>query len=135
LLRLFFYIIHSSFENNPSKLSNKINELKAKFEKARGILSTVPGIDMSQSEQQDYYETLLKQYKREHELLNSYKEMCKFDITQLEQQPDNETVLKNLATSMTNTAANNAESSSGSSLANNVDIFDSIKTNQNTDSS
>jgi len=41
-----------SFENNPSKLGNKINELKMKFDSARSILSNLPGIDMSYTEQQ-----------------------------------------------------------------------------------
>ena len=76
-----------SFENNPSKLGNKINELKTKFDSARTILTTLPGIDMSYTEQQEYYETLLKQYKREKELLESYKEICQFDINQLEKGP------------------------------------------------
>lgn len=47
----------------------------------------MPGIDMNLSEQQNYYEVLLKQYKRETELFNSYKEMCKFDVSQLESPP------------------------------------------------
>ena len=68
-------------------MGNKINDLKLKFEKARTILSTVSGIEMSHTEQLDYYQTLLKQYKHENELLTSYKEMCNFDISQLEQQP------------------------------------------------
>ena len=68
-------------------MGNKIGELKVKFDKARTILSTVPGIDMSHTEQLDYYQTLLKQYKHENELLTSYKEMCNFDISQLEQEP------------------------------------------------
>ncbi len=68
-------------------MGGKIGELKVKFDKARQILSTIPGIDMSHTEQLDYYQTMLKQYKRENELLTSYKEMCDFDISQLEQQP------------------------------------------------
>ena len=68
-------------------MGSKIGELKVKFDKARSILSTMPGIDMSHTEQLDYYQTLLKQYKRENELLNSYKDICGFDISQLEQQP------------------------------------------------
>lgn len=59
-----------------------------KFEKARSILSNIPGIDMSHTEQQEYYQTLLKQYKRENELFNSYKDMCKFDISKLDRMPD-----------------------------------------------
>lgn len=68
-------------------MGGKIGELKVKYDKARQILSTIPGIDMSHTEQLDYYQTMLKQYKRENELLTSYKEMCDFDISQLEQQP------------------------------------------------
>jgi hypothetical protein len=102
-----FHKNNISFENNPSKLGNKINELKLKFEKARQMLAAVPGIDMSHTEQQEYYETLLKQYKHEHELLNSYKEMCKFDVTQLEQQPDDETVLKSISNGSNNSNENN----------------------------
>ncbi|CAF0849208.1 unnamed protein product [Brachionus calyciflorus] len=78
------YEVMKSFENNPSKLGSKINELKAKFEKARALLENIPGIDMSHSEQLEYHQNLLKQYKKENELLNSYKEICKFDITKLE---------------------------------------------------
>ena len=78
-------ILLFSFENNPSKLGSKLHELKAKFEKARALLENIPGIDMSHSEQQEYHQNLLKQYKKENELLNSYKEICKFDITKLEQ--------------------------------------------------
>ena len=74
-----------SFESaNQSKLTTRINELKAKFEKARSILATIPGIDMSQKEQEEYYLKLLKQYEQENELLQSYKDMCKFDIANLD---------------------------------------------------
>ena len=79
--------IKTSFENNPTKLGSKIGELKVKFDKARTNLSATPGIDMSHTEQIEYYQTLLKQYKNDNELLNSYKEMCDFDISRLEQQP------------------------------------------------
>ncbi len=72
---------------------------------------------MSHAEQQEYYETLLKQYKHEHDLLNSYKEMCKFDVAQLEQQPDDETVLKNLTT-----ASNNAMENSNLNKINHSDL-------------
>jgi hypothetical protein len=47
----------------------------------------MPGIDVSLSEQQSYYEDLLKQYKRETELFLSYKDMCKFDLNQLDTPP------------------------------------------------
>ncbi|RNA03133.1 mediator of RNA polymerase II transcription subunit 9 [Brachionus plicatilis] len=82
------YEVMKSFENNPSKLGPKINELKTKFEKARALLENIPGIDMSLSEQQEYYQNLLNQYKKENELLNSYKEMCTFDLSKLDQNPD-----------------------------------------------
>ena len=75
-----------SFETNPTKLGGKIGELKVKFDKARSILSTIQGVDMSHTEQLDYYQTLLKQYKRENELLASYKNMCDFDISKLDAQ-------------------------------------------------
>ena len=74
-----------SFENNPSKLGNKINELRGKFDKARSILAATPGLDMSEAEQKAYYETLLKQYYDEHSLLTSYKDMCKFDMSKLQE--------------------------------------------------
>ena len=51
------------------------------------MLTTMPGIDVSLSEQQSYYEDLLKQYKRETELFLSYKDMCKFDLNQLDTPP------------------------------------------------
>ena len=47
----------------------------------------MPGIDVSLSEQQSYYEDLLKQYKRETELFLSYKDNCKFDLNQLDTPP------------------------------------------------
>ena len=68
-------------------MTTRINELKAKFEKARGILATMPGIDMSQKEQEEYYLKLLKQYEQENELLQSYKDTCKFDIANLDNPP------------------------------------------------
>ncbi len=49
---------------------------------------------MSYSEQQEYYESLLKKYKTERELLESYKDMCKFDINDLDKEPS-ESYLKN----------------------------------------
>ncbi len=76
-----------SFENNPAKLGTKINELKVKFEKARSIVASLPGIDMSLKEQEAYYAELLQQYKRETELIESYKEMCRFDMQKLENMP------------------------------------------------
>ena len=81
------YDVLKCFENNPSKLSTKINDLKSKFERARSVLGTLPGIDMSLKEQESYYETLLKQYQRESELIESYKDMCKFDVSKLESGP------------------------------------------------
>lgn len=81
------YDVMKCFENNPSKLSNKINELKSKFDKSRTILTTMPGIDMSLIEQEEYYESLLKKYKKDKELLVSYKDICNFDISKLEQGP------------------------------------------------
>ena len=40
---------------------------------------------MSEAEQKAYYETLLKQYYDEHSLLTSYKDMCKFDMSKLQE--------------------------------------------------
>lgn len=78
-----------SFENNPNsqKLGNKINELKTKFDTARSLLTTLPGIDMSYKEQQEYYDSLQTKYTRERELLENYKTICKFDVTELEKGP------------------------------------------------
>lgn len=81
------YDVMKCFENNPSKLGNKINELKMKFDTARSTLATLPGIDMSYTEQQEYYESLLAQYKKEKQYLESYKDICKFDISDLEKGP------------------------------------------------
>ena len=79
------YISICSFESgNQAKLTTRINELKAKFEKARSVLATIPGIDMSQKEQEEYYLTLLKQYEQDNELLQSYKDTCKFDVANLD---------------------------------------------------
>jgi hypothetical protein len=84
-------------------LSSKINELKTKFEKARTVLTSMPGIDMSLSEQEAYYESLLKQYKHESDLIKSYKEMCKFDTSKLENVPNFEQdLMTNSATSSSN---------------------------------
>lgn len=91
------YDVMKCFENNPSKLGNKINELKSKFDSARSLLTTLPGIDMSYTEQQEYYESLLKKYKKEKELLESYKEICKFDIADLKKGPS-ESFLNNQET-------------------------------------
>lgn len=49
---------------------------------------------MSFTEQQEYYESLHKQFKREKELLESYKDICQFDINQLKKGPS-ESFLKN----------------------------------------
>ena len=92
--QIFFF---NSFENNPAKLGTKINDLKLKFEKARSVLSTLPGLDMSLKEQESYYETLLGQYKREIELIESYKDMCKFDTNKLENMPNAEATAAELA--------------------------------------
>ena len=45
----------------------------------------MPGIDMNQRDQEEYYISLIKQYEKENELLSSYKQMCKFDIDKLDQ--------------------------------------------------
>lgn len=45
---------------------------------------------MSLVEQQEYYESLLKKYKKDKELLVQYKELCQFDISQLEKGPSEE---------------------------------------------
>ena len=95
----------NSFENNPSKLGNRINELKMKFEKARLLVNTIPGIDMSHSEQIDYYETLLKQFKYETELLATYKDMCQFDLSRLNNQ-----AVENAASTSTSTTESNMKS-------------------------
>lgn len=58
-----------------------------KFDTARSTLATLPGIDMSYTEQQEYYESLLAQYKKEKQYLESYKDICKFDISDLEKGP------------------------------------------------
>ena len=56
----------------------------------------MPGIDMSYTEQQEYYESLLKQYKNEKERLESYKEMCKhIDISELEKGPSESYLMNN----------------------------------------
>lgn len=77
-----------SFENNCSKLGPRINDLKIKFEKTRALLENIPGIDMSLPEQQEYYQNLIDQYKKENELLNSYKDICTFNISKLDKNPD-----------------------------------------------
>ncbi len=62
--------------------------MRAKFEKARSILTATPGLDMSQAEQKVYYQTLLQIYHDEHSLLSSYKEICKFDMSKLQEIGD-----------------------------------------------
>ena len=42
---------------------------------------------MSFKEQQEYYDSLQNKYKRERELLENYKSICNFDITELEKGP------------------------------------------------
>lgn len=61
--------------------------MKTKFDAARSLLTTLPGIDMSYKEQQEYYDSLQTKYTRERELLEDYKSICKFDITELEKGP------------------------------------------------
>jgi hypothetical protein len=80
--------------------------LKAKFDKSRSILATMPGIDMSLMEQQEYYESLLKKYKKDKELLVSYKELCSFDISQLEKGPTEEFLSQNNAIPTSSTSSN-----------------------------
>lgn len=42
---------------------------------------------MSYKEQREYYDSLQTKYTRERELLEDYKSICKFDITELEKGP------------------------------------------------
>lgn len=42
---------------------------------------------MSYKEQQEYYDSLQTKYTRERELLENYKTICKFDVTELEKGP------------------------------------------------
>jgi hypothetical protein len=44
----------------------------------------MPGIEMSHTEQQEYYESLLKEYKQKTELLNKYKQLSAFDTSNIE---------------------------------------------------
>jgi hypothetical protein len=76
-----------------------------KFEKARLLLNTIPGIDMSHSEQIDYYESLLKQFKYENELLTTYKDMCQFDLSRLDKQ-----AVDNAASTSSSAGDSNAKS-------------------------
>ena len=72
-------------DKNPSKLNNKINELKNKFEKAKQVLNNMNGIQMSYIEQQEYYNSLLKQHEIKLQLLDKYKSTCKFDTAEIQQ--------------------------------------------------
>ncbi len=69
-----------SFDKNSNKLNNKISDLKSKFDKARSILSTTDGIDMSYMEQTESYNSLLNENKLKLDLLNQYKQLCEFQI-------------------------------------------------------
>lgn len=83
------YEVMKCFDKNSAKLNAKITDLKNKFDKARTLLNTMPGIDMSLTEQEQYYENLLKQYLLKNELLNSYKQSCNnFDMPKLEYDPN-----------------------------------------------
>jgi hypothetical protein len=83
------YEVMKCFDKNPAKLNAKITDLRNKFDKTRSLLNTMPGIDMSLTEQEQYYESLLKQYLLKNELLNSYKQSCSnFDMPKLEYDPN-----------------------------------------------
>lgn len=73
----------------------------------------MPGIDVSLSEQQAYYDDLLKQYKRESENFNFYKDMCKFDLDRLESDLSN----SNSGSSCSKTSSNNEATAMDSAAA------------------
>ena len=83
------------------------------------MLATMPGIDMSHTEQLDYYQELLKQYKRENELLSTYKDICTFDISKLEKEvtADDLTIIKQepQSTKTTQQIENNIDESTSES--------------------
>jgi hypothetical protein len=54
--------------------------LKAKFDKARALLSAANGIDMSYVEQVDKYNLLLNEYKLKVDLLDQYKRLADFQL-------------------------------------------------------
>jgi hypothetical protein len=86
-INIFFFVNILSFDKvdkNPSKLNNKLNELKNKFEKAKQVVNNMNGIQMSYIEQQEYYNSLLKQYELKLELLDSYKSTCSFDTSEIQ---------------------------------------------------
>ena len=82
------YEVVKSFDKvdkNPTKLNNKVTELKNKFEKAKQVINNMNGIQMSYIEQQEYYKSLLKQYELKLNLLENYKTACStFDTSEIQ---------------------------------------------------
>ena len=87
------YEVVKSFDKvdkNPAKLNSKVNELKGKFDKAKQVLNSMNGIQMSYIEQQEYYKSLLKQYDLKLELLENYKTACSsFDTSEIQGDNNN----------------------------------------------
>ena len=87
------YEVVKSFDKvdkNPAKLNSKVNELKGKFDKAKQVLNSMNGIQMSYIEQQEYYKSLLKQYELKLELLENYKTACSsFDTSEIQGDNNN----------------------------------------------
>lgn len=66
---------------------------------------------MSHTEQLDYYQELLKQYKRENELLSTYKDICSFDVGELEKEVTAEDLKKQETQSNAQANENNIDES------------------------
>lgn len=74
------YEIIRSFEKDSHDVTQKISELRQRFEVCREQINQLSGIDHSQAEQLQQIEILRQQVKLKNELLLKYKNLCNFDV-------------------------------------------------------
>ena len=70
----------SSVDKESGDTTAKINELRAKFQKAREQIEKLPGIEYSQEEQERQLEVLRKQLAVKSDLLLRYKNSPRLDL-------------------------------------------------------
>ncbi|XP_064636643.1 mediator of RNA polymerase II transcription subunit 9-like [Lineus longissimus] len=74
------YDIVKSIEKDSHEVPQKISDLKARFQKGREYIEKLPGIDHNCEEQLQQLEILRKQFTNKTELLQKYKNQCKFEL-------------------------------------------------------
>ncbi len=70
----------SSVEKDSYDITQKVNELKVKLQKARDSVEKLPGIDLSKEDQEKRIEVLRKQLVAKTELLRKYRNTPIFDL-------------------------------------------------------